>query len=99
MLVPNELDPDGEADGVRLPLPRPAEAGPGTRCEKHTPDAKSEPKLNQGLKRKQRLSRRAKTRKPRCRYRASTTGSTGASKTKRIVDVPLPKTRPDRRTP
>lgn len=79
MLVPNELDPDGEADGIRLPLPRPA--GPSLVAKSTAPEP--EPKL----------ASRAADAAP------LTTGSIGASKTKRIVDVPLPKTRPDRRTP
>jgi membrane-bound lytic murein transglycosylase A len=33
MLIPNELDPDGEADGTGLPRPRPVEAGPALLAE------------------------------------------------------------------
>ncbi|WP_157699566.1 murein transglycosylase A [Pseudorhodoplanes sinuspersici] len=84
MLVPNELDPDGEADGIRLPLPRPLEASPGVVAKRTTPEAevKPDPKL---------ASSAADA--------SLTTGSIGASKAKRIVNVPLPKTRPDRQTP
>lgn len=96
MLVPNELDPDGEADGIRLPLPRPA--GPSLVAKNATPEAKTEPNSETKAEAKADV-------KPEPKLASSaadaplTTGSIGASRTKRIVDVPLPKTRPDRRTP
>lgn len=96
MLVPNELDPDGEADGIRLPLPRPA--GPSLVAKNATPEAKTEPNSETKAEAKADV-------KPQPKLASSaadaplTTGSIGASRTKRIVDVPLPKTRPDRRTP
>ena len=106
MLVPNELDPDGEADGIRLPLPRPLEATPGLVAKNTTPDAKSEPKSEAKSESKSEPKTEAKADvKPGPKFANSaadtalTTGSIGASKSKRIVDVPLPKTRPDRRMP
>ncbi len=94
MLVPNELDPSGEADGIRLPLPRPTD-GAAAVAKAATPESKSETKSEAKIETK-----------PATKVAAGvaaaaplTTGSIGASKTKRLVDVPLPKTRPDRRKP
>ena|GEM_PF-283165 len=86
MLVPNELDPSGEADGVRMPLPRPPEAGVVAKAT--TPDTKAAAKPEAEARV---ASSAADT--------TLTTGSIGASGNKRLVDVPLPKTRPDRRKP
>lgn len=91
MLVPNELDPDGEADAVRMPLPRPPEAGPGVVASNTAPETK--PAADPETKPEAKVASRATDAAP------ITTGSIGASKSKRLVDVPLPKTRPDRRTP
>ena len=97
MLVPNELDPDGEADGIRLPLPRPA--GPELVAKSTTPDAKSEPKSESKTEAKAEVKPEPKLASRAADAAPLTTGSIGASRGKRIVDVPLPKTRPDRRTP
>ena len=87
MLVPNDLDPAGAADGVRMPLPRPTEAGAGLVAKTTTPASGSEAKS--ATEPKLASSKDAAL---------LATGSIGASQGKRL-DVPLPKTRPDRRKP
>ncbi len=89
MLVPNELDPSGEADGVRMPLPRPSEAGPAVVAKATTapePKADAKPATD------------AKVASSNADASLLMTGSIG-SQGKRLVDVPLPKIRPDRRKP
>ena len=89
MLVPNELDPSGEADGIRLPLPRPTDSA--TVAKVPTPEPKPEAKAETKLP-----TTEAKVAGPAANAVPLTTGSIGPGKSKRPADVPLPKTRPDR---
>ena len=97
MLVPNELDPDGEADGIRLPLPRPIEATPGVVASITPPETK--PVAGPVAKPEAQPDAEVKVVSRAADASPVTTGSIGASKSKRLVSVPLPKIRPDRRTP
>jgi membrane-bound lytic murein transglycosylase A len=80
-----------------MPLPRPA--GPQLVANGATPDAKAESKTEPKAEAKVEATPSSKLASSAADAAPLTTGSIGASKSKRIVDVPLPKTRPDRRMP
>jgi len=95
MLVPNELDPSGDADGIRLPLPRPADSVSAAKVP--MPEARPETKIE--AKNETKSVTEAKVVGRATDPAPVTTGSIGPGKSKRPVDVPLPKTRPDRPKP
>ena len=102
MLVPNALDPAGDTD-MKLPLPKPAELTIAQKGEGAPANAKPQASVDARLVARDGVETAAKLASNVTTDAGLTTGSIG-NKTKPVVDVPLPKTRPaqpqsDRRAP